>query len=360
MKMTDESRSKKMGEPNQFWCNACNRKLASRVVYERHLKSELHFKRTLHDREFDDEDEIAMLKNKRQSKIALPEPIFSNQKRTTVVVCRKRKRRKKFERCEVCHAKVNKYLLGKHLISHYHCRKGDISSDIAKSMVLDNIHGIVLESPFQCSICKFYCNTHEDFLRHWKSSQHVNNALPGYYFCVLCQNKSEDTTKMYEHLISPTHLEVLSVINRSVPIIIKKINPSRCPTCLQEFQLNIQLLKHCEKMNHADEDYLKKIKNEYVCDRCGLNCKSNVSLKRHKKSVHKETYYVCTPCGLKFSTAEEGRNHMKSLHHKYVKLDKGSSGEVKRRKCPHCEEVFVNFLLLKEHLKEKHPEHKIR
>ncbi|VEN60970.1 unnamed protein product [Callosobruchus maculatus] len=345
----------KSNDTNQYWCGLCNRKLSSKVVYERHLKSELHFKRMVHDLDFDDN---SILTSKRRTKIAPPEVIFSNQKKTTAKNERKRARKKIYERCEVCHSKVYAHLIGKHLISHYHCRRGDITSATAKCMVLKNIHEVVLESPFQCSICKFYCNTHEDFLTHWLSQGHIDNGKPGYFFCSFCSHRSEDTKQMHEHLISPGHMEVVSVINRYIPIVIKKINPIYCSTCNKEFSLNIQMLQHCKKLNHGQEEELRKLRAVNLCDECGENFVSSVSLQRHKESAHGEKYYFCTPCNIKLKSKKEIRDHRNTQDHLYNYMEK--KGKSKRKDCDYCDESFGNYLLLKKHLREVHPEYQIR
>ncbi|KAG5898223.1 hypothetical protein JTB14_005599 [Gonioctena quinquepunctata] len=358
-KIDDISLLRKSNGAIQYWCSPCNRRLASKIVYERHLKSELHFKRTSHDREFDDNEPIVLMKESRRAKLKRPEPIVIAENKSSKVTSEKKRIRKKiYERCVVCHSKVNKFLIGKHLISHYHCRRGDITSEVARRMVLENIHGVILESPFQCSICKFYCNTQEDFLRHWSSADHVEKVAPGYFFCILCKYRNEDNRMMYKHLVSSEHMEVVSVINRSVPIVIKKVNPINCLTCNEEFLLNMQLISHCKKFNH-DDSVVKKFRNEFVCNTCGVGLLSNVSLKRHKQIVHKEKYFICTPCNLKFSDVNEARKHRKSVQHKYNNINKGNDASL-TKKCEYCKECFANFLLLKEHLQKSHPEHKIR
>ncbi|KAJ8968053.1 hypothetical protein NQ314_002492 [Rhamnusium bicolor] len=357
LKISDELR--KSSGTVQYWCSPCNRRLASKIVYERHLKSELHFKRTLHDREFDDSDDLNLLKDARRAKIKPPEPIFSGQEKNVITVVKKRQRKKIYTRCEVCQSKVNKLLIGKHLISHYHCRKGDITTAVARSMVLENIYDIVLQSPFQCNVCKFYCNTYDHFLRHWLSEDHVNKKMPGYFLCSFCKFRSEDTSLMYKHLVSAEHKEVVSVINRSVPIVIKKIKPVHCLTCNKEFLLNMELLNHCRKFNH-DDSIVKTFKNEFVCEPCGEGFLSSISLQRHKQNIHKEKYYICSPCNLKFDDAKKAKLHRKSLQHRYSRLSKNIDSKSMKRKCEYCEESFANFLLLKEHLRDKHPEHKIR
>jgi hypothetical protein len=85
---------------------------------------------------------------------------------------RKEKRRRNEVRCEVCQSKVSRHLLGKHLVSHYHCRKARSGHPQATRLVLDNIHSVVRQAPFQCSPCKFYCNTEASFKQHWTSQEH--------------------------------------------------------------------------------------------------------------------------------------------------------------------------------------------
>lgn len=75
-------------------------------------------------------------------------------------------------RCEVCRSKVWRHLLGKHLVSHYHCRKARSGHPQTTALILDNIHSVVRQAPFQCSPCKFYCNTVATFKQHWTSQEH--------------------------------------------------------------------------------------------------------------------------------------------------------------------------------------------
>lgn len=46
---------RKSGSTIQYWCGPCNRRLSSRTLYERHLLSELHFKRTVQERELEED-----------------------------------------------------------------------------------------------------------------------------------------------------------------------------------------------------------------------------------------------------------------------------------------------------------------
>ncbi|XP_030759119.1 uncharacterized protein LOC115884621 [Sitophilus oryzae] len=361
-KESDGSPFRKSNGTVQYWCSTCNRRLASKIVYERHLKSDLHFKRTRPEGEFDDGAAIRRKRIKLESESVKP-PVAENKVKEPTNYEKKRKRRKIFEICKVCQSKVNKYLMGKHLISHYHCRKGDISTGAAKTMVLENIHSIILESPFQCHVCKFYCNNQEQFLEHWQSNLHKtkNQSYPGYFLCAFCKQRCEDSDSMFIHLSSPEHLEVVSVINRSVPITIKKINELSCLSCNKKFTLNIQLLNHCRNVGHNATNVNVFNKESYQCEHCVKVFYSAVSIQRHKKLKHKEDYFFCTVCNLKFKNKLEARKHRMTSAHRYATLEKRKlKGKSLRRKCEYCDEYFSNFLLLKEHLKDQHPEHKIR
>lgn len=352
----EESPFRKSSGTVQYWCGSCNRRLASKVVYERHLKSELHFKRTLHDRDFEESSvsEVALQtikerKRARKTKAPLSLEISSTAK--------KRTRQKLFIKCEVCRSRVNRNLIGKHLISHYHCRKGDISCAQAQAMVLDNIYEIVLQSPFQCAACKFYCNTEKEFLNHWSSPSHLTSiGSGGFFWCTFCNVKAIENDDMLTHLNSKEHKEVVSVINRSVPIAIKKINPIECPTCGQQFLLNVQLRQHCRDVDHS---YPSSRNPLYTCRTCDKYFKSSVSLTKHQRQKHKRSVFSCSVCDLKFQNAAEAKRHRKSSEHRYAILSRNNAKlglKPAKRKCAHCGEEFDDFLELKKHLKDKHEE----
>ncbi|XP_050304904.1 chromosome alignment-maintaining phosphoprotein 1 [Anthonomus grandis grandis] len=355
---SDDPLLRKSSGTVQYWCSPCNRRLASKLVYERHLKSELHFKRSSADVEFDDAAFIKTLKVEQS-----PDDSFADDLNKKPSAEKKRNRRKIFEICPVCRSKVNKTLIGKHLISHYHVRKGDISTKLAKQLVLDNILSVILESPFQCSVCKFFCNTQAQFLDHWKSSLHItkDQEYQGYYWCSFCKTSLNTTEEMLNHLSSEEHLEVVSVINRSVPIIIKKMSKMACLTCEETFTLNIQLLNHCRELNHDSSNVPKYDKDDYECKECDKKFLRAVCLQRHLLKKHKQHYFFCSVCNLKFLSKLEAKKHRGSSKHRFTLLDKKRpGGACTKRRCEYCDETFPNFMLLKEHLKEVHPEHKVR
>ncbi|KAK4875516.1 hypothetical protein RN001_011938 [Aquatica leii] len=347
----------------QYWCGPCNRRLASKIVYERHLKSELHFKRTLRDRELEDSPymDLTSPKTKRVVRKITYNNVENNK--TSNLKSPTKTRRKIFVNCLVCDSRVNTQLVGKHLISHYHCLKGDITLPESRQMVLDNIHSVVLQSPFQCSPCKFYCNTHDWFLHHWRSDEHketVKNTA-SFFWCTECKFEAASSDDMYNHLISMEHKEMISVINRSVPVIIKKLTPIKCLTCNQQFLYNIQLRKHCERENHLyNETGTDEYQNKHKCCDCGEVLKSKIAYQRHRLLKHREKFYICSVCSLNFGSIEEAKLHRRTPAHRIAfQKKRHTEGRYKdiSKLCQYCSARFENIIMLKEHLKEMHPDY---
>lgn len=349
----------------QFWCQSCNRKLSSRIVYERHLKSKLHTKRSQPENELE------------EASLPLPriEEIVSNQ--TKAATSNKRKRRKKSDslaenslnvkakrkrrfnyiKCQVCKTRLRVWVYGKHLISHYHYRRMLKSPN--ESIILDNIHRIVHQSPFQCQPCRFYANTEEMFLRHWDSSEHTSNVAENdRLWCAFCKFVCVGNKEMRTHLKSEDHQEVLMAINRSVPIIIRRRAIIECEKCKMEFSYNIELRKHAEMCSESKA--LGTASNQYqgkfYCEKCQLYFPSIIAFQRHTAGTHFTKSYFCGPCELSFSELDAAKRHRTSAEHK-VKVARTKSKKSLKRKCTVCGEHLDDLLLLKQHLKEIHPDH---
>ncbi|XP_025836127.1 zinc finger protein 845 isoform X2 [Agrilus planipennis] len=342
-----------------YWCGPCNRRLSSKIVYNRHLKSELHLKRT------NDGDLEVLPRVKEKQKLTKinnkvsPVPEKAVKKELSE---KQRKRKKLYKHCDVCKSRVNMKSIGKHLISHYHCRRGDPVAPETQQLILDNIHNIVLQCPFQCAPCKFYCNTQETFLKHWTSLSHKtkNHSTNGYFNCGCCKFSCIESDEMHQHLIGQEHLEVISVINGSVPIVIKRLSPISCVTCGEEFLLNIQLRKHCERLGHsfantASDTYQSK----YKCSSCNGTFKSAIALQRHMLSAHNTSTFICGTCSVTFNDIEEAKNHRRTWEHRQKVLEKRqkqTKDGSDRKECHFCSKVFSSFSEMKEHQKVEHPD----
>lgn len=354
----------------QFWCRSCNRKLSSRIVYERHLKSKLHTKRSQPENELEQVslpfpriEEIVskkytansddQTKRKRKDEISyIKEHPFSTVK--------KRNRRFNYIKCGICKTRFRTFIYGKHLISHYHYRRMYKNPTESYATILDNIHRIVLQSPYQCQPCRFYANTEEMFLRHWDSDEHLMGIKKsdGKFWCEFCKFTCNTNDEMRFHLMARDHQEVVMAINRSVPIICRKKTLIQCDECMQEFSLNIELRKHAnlctgtKPLGTASDQYQRK----FYCSTCNEYFQSIVSYQRHATIAHSTKSYFCGPCELSFTELDAAKRHRVSAEHK-VKAARIKAKNTLKRKCIVCGEMQGDLLLLKEHLRLVHPEH---
>lgn len=362
----------KEGRSVQYWCGPCNRRLISKAIYEKHLLSNLHQKRTLPEKDLEYSGSFQNSKSRRIIKpsIYVNENLYVRKNikadkldDNDTVVKKRRKRLPTSTECLVCKQRVKNRLMGKHLISHYHFRKCDMNNERNIVQILENIDKIVHQSPFQCSPCKFYANWQSEFLNHWhtESHQQVISKMAGILWCSFCKFECKEQEKMLEHLTGGDHQDVVSAINRSIPIVIRSKTLISCTTCEKSFRFNIQLKHHSKvcsekSVSKAFNDQQGRIK----CDKCPRSFKSKLSLRWHMKQKHQKKSYVCEPCNMEFLSAAESKAHRNIQSHriKYMEIMKEHGCKIKdlSKACPHCDcPRFKNILHLKEHIKEKHP-----
>lgn len=363
----------------QYWCGPCNRRLGSRAIYEKHLMSSLHMRKVLPEHELEFSGHLEPLRpiDKRATRpsrftndtIYAPSDTKKQKRQKTKPDLKikkvKRKRKPVFVHCSGCKSRVRLHVMGKHLISHYHFRKAtDIKSEAYQQLILDNIKAIVHQSPFQCSPCKFYTNWLSNFMQHWYSEEHEHKTktMDGNFWCSFCKFECETSQDMLQHMSGSDHSEVVAVINRSMPIIIRRKTTFKCESCSQEFRYNIESRQHSKRTGHklshtATDDYQELHK----CTFCKAKFKSSLKLACHLKSRHKQKEFVCLVCEKKFNTAEEAKRHRNSLEHRVRRLEiskeKGKPTKDLTRKCPYCSDVTIlkNVLELKEHVRTAHP-----
>ncbi|OAD60930.1 hypothetical protein WN48_00997, partial [Eufriesea mexicana] len=378
-----------------YWCNPCGRKLASRLVYNRHLLSDLHARRSI--REIDGVlclPRTASLhvarksspRNQVNSYLRFVRRVIDSfdRQRTRQASETKgakkssRKREKEIVCCEMCHARVRRAQMGKHLLSHYHCRVAGVNprGPRARRFLLENMANVVRQCPFQCFSCRFYCNTEETFLRHWRSDLHAKTLEQiggGSYRCTPCDYWCEDGETMHSHLLSSSHRDVVSVMNGSVPIMVGRQRALPCGSCDRRFRYNLELRLHIRETGHeesltATDEYQQRIK----CNSCPQIVRSLVALQRHQLSCHSvkiekdETNdspppapYFCSFCSMNFATAREAVLHRRTSSHKETvkaRKSKENSSITTTRECPHCEEKQANLSEHKKHLLTDHPE----
>ncbi|KAI4481449.1 hypothetical protein M0804_009569 [Polistes exclamans] len=359
-----------------YWCNPCGRKLASRLVYNRHLLTDLHAKRSI--REIDDDVYLPRTAKRilTRRQVALAEK-SKHSSEDDEVKKNPRKREKEVLSCEMCHARVRKAQMGKHLLSHYHCRVAGINPQSLRTrrFLLDNMRNVVRQCPFQCASCRFYCNTEETFLLHWRSELHSETLkkISGSYRCGSCDFWCADNETMETHLLSTSHRDVVSMMNGSVPVVISRQQALPCSSCNRQFRYNLQLRMHVKETGHkesltASDKYQQRI----TCSMCPQVVRSLISLQRHQLSCHvnkesemnelalstQPTPYFCSFCSLNFATTQEAVLHRRTSTHKEIvkqlKFPSEKSLNKIIRNCPHCGEKQSNLEEHKEHLLNKH------
>ncbi|XP_076679111.1 uncharacterized protein LOC143374675 isoform X2 [Andrena cerasifolii] len=365
-----------------YWCGPCGRKLASRLVYNRHLLSDLHARRSI--REIDG---VPCLPRTATLHATKRTPT-RNQRTREAAEGREakkslRKREKEILCCEMCHARVRRAQMGKHLLSHYHCRVAGVNprGPRARRFLLENMANVVRQCPFQCSSCRFYCNTEETFLLHWRSDLHAGTLeqIGSSYKCTPCDFWCDENDAMDSHLSSTSHRDVVSMMNGSVPVVVGRQRALPCHTCDRRFRYNFQLRMHVKETGHegsstASDEYQQRIK----CNRCAQIVRSLVALQRHRLTCHGSKSdergerdksndsapaggpYFCSFCSMNFSTSQEAVLHRRTSSHKEIvkarKNGQGLSSTSTMRECPHCEGKQSNLSEHKEHLLQSHPE----
>ena len=374
-------------ERDNFWCSFCSRNLATRAIYDRHLKSNLHQKRTRQQNELEEAAESLPLNELsthfkgREGEVVVDRvttstPIDDYDEKDDDEAAadggcgekKKRFRSRTKVTCEVCDMKLPVHLLGNHLISHFHYRKMLQHPKKSFDIVLENFHKIIIQSPFQCQPCKFYFNKQEEFLRHWNSIEHVECVdgvvEGGKFLCSLCKFECVANAEMTDHLNSAEHQQVVALINRSRPIVIHRLSMLKCSKCSMEFRYNIQLMQHL-KTCEAEAKTKFNFSDTFVCPDCKKAFQSALSLQKHQLKAHKTAIYFCSDCKLTFNSAKEAKLHRSTTEHKTLSSRKRMLNDPQlrarlRKICPICKEEKLDILELKDHILAAHPERKFR
>ncbi|XP_023318352.1 zinc finger protein 99-like [Trichogramma pretiosum] len=390
-----------------FWCHPCGRKLASQLLFERHLASDLHARRTnqgidevfpsisnpIKDRpqklttrqksltaikisEETEKDKCLDIKKQQNEYLATKNDVQKSQ----------REREKKVIICEVCKKRVLRIQIGKHLVSHYHCR---VAAGLARTkenedsavtiknhhrIVLENMRSIVHQCPFQCAPCRFYCNSEATFLRHWQSKEHkdIISKIEGNFSCSQCCFICDNNEAMELHLNEQSHRDVVSMINGSVPIVIHCLQALKCRTCSYRCRYNIEMREHAERASHEGSlSSMDEYQNRLICRICQFVGHSRIALQRHQLFNHKSDVlksddkgtdsiqagpYFCSFCWMSFDSREAGIVHRRTISHKEtVKKAKAvDPASQVSRKCRFCNQVQSDLLEHKRHILQEH------
>jgi hypothetical protein len=252
----------KSGSSVEYHCKCCNRRLTGRAVFEKHLQSELHFKRSAAYEQNNGNDEPTAAKfgnyglrtTRKKRKMDGDDPVAVEQpqeaeatrKQVEAVVVdtlqddadmwwlQPKETDESNRRCPICCVWVPNLMFGRHLVSRFHYTRSQANVMQRDRCILDNIGIIVMEAPFQCRLCRFYCHSHDNLLVHWRSPLHLQNDANApsmaSYFCSLCRENCSSCNKMGQHIESPKHLHCVEVCKSACQIyfyfLILKLNVS--------------------------------------------------------------------------------------------------------------------------------------
>ncbi|XP_059476718.1 uncharacterized protein LOC132197440 [Neocloeon triangulifer] len=356
----------KSGSTIHYFCRTCNRRLSSRTLYEKHLRSELHFKRKTENCIYEMEDEFLApsARQKRGGRTVVESKAADSGKSANLKPCEKIPGpNKKYTFCEICSIKVPSLLFGKHLLSHYHYIKGCQNPQLSKELVLSNIDKVVKHFSFQCLLCHFYCNMMDDFLLHFSSDIHCkkNEKAEGKFCCQQCKFEESAAESIENHLRTEEHQQVVAALNQSVPIVIKKRStPFKCNICESKFSLNIQLRFHMSKKHGITTAPL----HTFCCKFCKFSCNKQRSLQRHVIGKHKKKgrrkqqldstgEFFCGLCDETFHSKDEAVLHRRKLQCREKRAL--ANGFNTTQLCRICQGVFENLFEYKKHILELHP-----
>ncbi|KAE8736618.1 hypothetical protein FOCC_FOCC017927 [Frankliniella occidentalis] len=397
--MADAAPARKYGSAVQYWCGSCNRRLASSRLYERHLKSDLHLRRTLPERQLDTGPLPPHHPGRHRSAVRYmhqPQPDHPGESPFREQRIRdgkleqghrlgERGQGHRVERCAVCRARVHRHQIGKHLVSHFHWRSTRTTEvgSVAADLILDNIEAVVRQSPFQCGLCKFYCNSSSVFRQHWASEDHRQqdkkvSSESGQYWCSPCEVGCFTTDEMENHLWCDAHREVEAAVNRSVAVVVTRRTSLRCKAigCHAEFRYNAQLGRHERLHGHevgpgpgggwstASDRYQARFR----CADCGALRRSRLALQKHQLKQHAagagaRGCFYCGVCKLDlFPSAAAAAEHRQTRAHRDAVRDRRERRRARllARRCPHCRYPCHGLAKLRAHLEDKHPDRKHR
>ena len=102
----------------------------------------------------------------------------------------------------------------------------------------------------QCDVCPYYFNWSEELIAHWVKTHVPHPPEEGRVFwCNFCLFQDACPKRMLEHLKSDYHTEIQAVINRSLPMHVKKLTLQSCHLCGAKFRLRLSLKRHVVKVH---------------------------------------------------------------------------------------------------------------
>ncbi|KAL7029915.1 hypothetical protein ACKWTF_006428 [Chironomus riparius] len=357
-------------ERDSFWCRYCCRSLATKAIYERHLKSNLHKKRTKQQNELEDAGESLPLRNlnelsthfdKEQQKQQQKTPEERNKISSTAVI--PSKKRTADENTEII--EIESEILDRATISTPITRTGRDDDDDDFVVDVDsngrNIYKNGASEPEDSNVAKRIIKRKKKFRSRTKiTCEECDMKLPVHLFG--------------NHLISHFHYRKMllnpkksfdSVLNNFHKIVIQ--SPFQCQPCKFYFNTREEFTRHWNSIEHT-ETVTKLVGGKFLCSSfCKFECVSNAEMTEHLDSVEHQqvvtlinrskpiiiryiTRLLCKQCRQEFRYNIQLMHHMKDC--KFKSTDKFKFNEIFN--CDMCDKAFQSGLSLQKHKIKAH------
>lgn len=265
--------------------------------------------------------------------------------------------------CTICEKKFSsKYKLAKHLLSTYHKNRILGNNDTFK--VLEQYHKyIVWLSPYQCTICQFYFNRHNDFMQHLVSEQHQLKceSVNGEILCSICKFSCHDNTELLQHLEN-NGIHKISGKKGCKPCIIKEKNyESKCKICLKKLHSKLHMRRHMRSQHFQEYE-----KYELSCDLCNKTFFDSYTYKKHMTTGQ---HRLRSEQKKKFGKVDAERDDdvfnegvlrtrvNRKIDKPYKLAKKVVKGLNKSYKCEYCDFVATHYDALRPHYMACHANH---
>ena len=179
------------------------------------------------------------------------------------------------------------------------------------------------DNVFECGSCKMSFPNQNGLNEHMAFVQHDVECPDCHQICV-------SDTVLQKHL--RTHLRMDSSIDRT---------DVRCNFCDKSFKSQFYLKSH--KLIHTGD-------LPFGCDKCNARFNRKDKLKRHSLIHGTSKKYPCPfrdseLCKKEFYRMDKLKSHIQT-----------HGNNIKRKKCPQCQQGFTNTLMLRKHVADEHRE----
>ncbi|XP_070189262.1 zinc finger protein 493-like [Littorina saxatilis] len=191
----------------------------------------------------------------------------------------------------------------------------------------------------------FDCNENDD---HSHTKDHADENFAG-----KC-NQKEEESKRRQFMCHQCRKEFSSEkgLRCHTQLSHRKLATHKCVVCGLSFKTQIQLKRH-RISSHRDKQF-ENAEKTYGCDQCSKKYASRRTLLHHIHFIHsKQMPLGCKVCGKMYRTSRLVKEHMRTVHR--VRMKKKSTGETLLQ-CIFCSETFTECAKqhIADHLREVH------